>query len=170
MTFGTRNGTGRRAASGGPRADQPRRVQPRTQDPIRVKPAGPLVCEGCGAVYRAGRWSWKPPEGDEAFDLCEACRRLRTGVPGGVVRVAAGLEVDPDELRGLVRNIERRESAEHPLERLIGIERSGGETEIATTGVHLARCVAGALKRRFKDRVRTDYDDDAGLIRLDLRD
>jgi hypothetical protein len=145
-------------------------VEPRSQDPNHGKLSGPLVCEGCGAVYRAGRWSWKEPEGGEARGLCEACHRLSTGTPGGVVRLGAGLEVDAEELLGMLRNIERRESAEHPIERLMGVEHREGEVEISTTGVHLARCVASALKRRFKGRVRTDYDDDTGLIRLEPRD
>ena len=83
--------------------------------------------------------------------------------------MADGFEVDRDDILRLARNIEVRESAEHPIERLMDVQRVDGELEITTTGLHLARCIASALKRRFHDHVRTEYTDEKGLIRLARR-
>lgn len=152
------------------REQQPRRVQPRTQDPTHEKRAGSVLCSGCGVVYRSGRWSWASPSGDETTGLCVACQRLKDEEPAGIVRLSAGFGVGRQEVMGLVRNIEARESAEHPIERLMGVEEVDGELEIATTGLHLARCIASALKRRFHDHARIEYADERGLIRMDWRD
>jgi len=151
------------------RAEQPPRVQPRIQDPTHEKRAGSVVCTGCGALYRAGRWSWRSPTGGESSGLCDACRRLRDGDPAGVLRLAKGFKVDRADLLRLARNIEARESAEHPIERLMDIEQVDGEFEITTTGLHLARCIASALKRRFHQHVGIEYTDEKGLIRLAWR-
>jgi hypothetical protein len=61
------------------------------------------------------------------------------------------------EILGIIRNTEQRERQEHPLERLIDIEEGDDMLRVTTTGMHLARCIAGGLRRRFHDGLSIHY-------------
>ena len=50
-----------------------------------AKDAGPGVCTGCGAVYRAGRWKWGEPAADARQTRCPACRRAHDKLPAGLL-------------------------------------------------------------------------------------
>ena len=139
-------------------------------DPYQVsqKPREPTVCDACGAVYLRGRWQWGSRPDDADKDRCPACRRIHDGAPAGIVTLhgpfaAARL----DEIVSLARHQEEIEKRDHPLNRIIGIERAGDHLVITTTDVHLPRRLGMALKRALHGELRMDFDDDGYFVRVD---
>ena len=131
------------------------------------KLAGGTHCPHCGLVVRGGRWTrehW-PCEGPE--HTCPACARIRDRYPAGVIELTGDLGDLAMELSNLIRNVEKLESQEHPLERLIELEVSEGRLYATTTGVHLARRVGTALKRQLRERVVIRYGEEENLVRIE---
>ena len=124
---------------------------------LRGKLPDPTACPTCGAIYRAGRWTWGSPPADAQQTECPACRRTADGVPAGILTVkgefaAAHLE----EIRNLVRHVEEREKAEHALKRVMKIEEGDdGALSITTTDAKLARAIGEALHGAYRGEL--DY-------------
>jgi len=152
---------------GGRRA---RMVQPHEHETYRARGKEPDVqrCPECGAFCHAGRWSWDSPTGMEFYSLaCPACTRIRDRYPAGTIRLHGDLGGLREELVAMFRNLERQEKSEHPLERLMDITDDEDGLVVTTTGIHMARCIAGALKRRFHGNVRIRYPEEQTLIYVD---
>jgi hypothetical protein len=163
---------GRSTPRPGGRRDHPERnVQPKEHDPYRRqhKPRDAIVCDRCGVVLHGGRWYWgAPPLCDEKGGLCPACQRIRDRYPAGTIRLARIPEKYREEILRMIHNTEKREKGEHPLERLMGIEQGeGGVVVVTTTGMHLARCIASALQRRFHRGVAIHYAQGESLVHVD---
>jgi len=127
-----------------------------------------LLCKECGLVQLRGTWSFTPaPSGRVAKVLCPACTRVRDRYPAGVVTIPAALVDRREEITNLVRNLERNESEEHPLERVMDVKSVAGALVVTTTGVHLARHVAHKLAKRFHKKPRIRYADDEELVHVD---
>ena len=124
--------------------------KPLRSDPysLRRKLPDPSACTSCRALYRAGRWAWGEPPADAAPVLCPACRRAADDYPAGLVRLTGDYwRAHREELVQLVRHVEERERAEHPLKRIMRMREDDGALEIATTDARLARGIGKALKR-----------------------
>jgi hypothetical protein len=78
-----------------------------------------------------------------------------------------GLLAHRKEILRLIRNVERAEKVEHPLERLMAVEESDGRLVVMTTGVHLARQLAHALARQLHRRPRLRYARQESLVHVD---
>ena len=159
---------GKSTPAGWARRDHlPRNVQPKQHDTyaMRRKERGAIECDRCGVVYHGGRWYWgAPPLSDVKDGLCPACQRIEDRCPAGTIWLS---DVPPelhDELVGLVRNLHEREHSEHPLERVVAIEEDGRTMRITTTGIHMARCIANALQRRFHGGVSVRYGDEENRV------
>ncbi|MHC5066632.1 MAG: BCAM0308 family protein, partial [Planctomycetota bacterium] len=72
-----------------------------------------------------------------------------------------------DEVIETFRRVAARERKEHPLERLIQVQEKGDRLFVTTTGIHLARSIAGALRRRFKKGVQIRYLGEDNLVQID---
>ena len=132
-----------------------------------AKLVGGTHCPQCGLIVREGRWTrdrW-PSDGPER--TCPACARIRDRYPAGVIELTGDLGGLATELGNLIRNVEKAEGQEHPLERLIELEVSEERLYATTTGVHLARRVGSALKRQLKDRVVIRYGEEENLVRIE---
>jgi len=127
-----------------------------------------MVCEDCDVVFHHGQWYWgAPPLCDEKGGLCPACQRIRDRYPAGTIRLHRLPEKYRDEVLAMIHNAEEREKREHPLERLMDIEDKGEELVVTTTGIHLARCIAGDLRRRFHGGVEVRYPKEEQFIQVD---
>lgn len=147
-----------------------RAQQDQFQDPyqLRHKPDGEMVCTGCGAVYRDGRWQWGHAPERAAQGRCPACRRTKDALPAGIVRLhGAGALARHDEIIGLVRHEEAAEKAEHPLNRIIAIKADGDDIEIQTTDIHLPRRLGEAVKRAFHGKLDLHFDEAGYFVRVD---
>ncbi|HEX6882842.1 MAG TPA: BCAM0308 family protein [Planctomycetota bacterium] len=158
-----------RARNPGRKYARPRGVTARNPRVLarRPKAAGALVCADCGLYQQAGRWQCgKPPLAALRAGRCPACERVRQRYPAGTLRLPVEFLRHRTEVLRLIRNVARAEAAEHPLERLMEAEESDGHLVVTTTGVHLARAIAGRLARRFHRRPRLRYADGEALLHV----
>jgi len=126
----------------------------------------PSRCPECGAIYEGGRWAWGAARADAHEATCPACHRVRDRFPAGYVTLkGAFLREHRDEILNLVKNHEAKEKAEHPLERIMGIEEAEGGVLVTTTDTHLARDIAEALYRAHKGELEFHYNKEDNLLR-----
>lgn len=134
----------------------------------RLKLPEPTVCSECGAVFQNGRWQWVPhaPEGANE-EVCQACRRARDRYPAGTVTVTgAFVDAHTDEILNLVRHQEELEKGEHPLHRIMDVEREPGRIVVTTTDIHLPRRIGEALYRAFRGHLDFRYEEEAYFLRV----
>ena len=158
---------------GGPsgRGESRRPPNPRHRDnyPHDAKAEKASVCSECGLVLHGGRWTrGAPPTTDVGSRLCPACERVRDRYPAGTISVPSTFLAARDEVLGMIRNTEKAESEEHPLERVMDVEdAAGGGLLVTTTGVHVARAIAAKLERRFHSQARFHYSDGDRTVSVD---
>ena len=140
-------------------------------DPYRAaaKMRGKFVCPTCRAVWARGRWTWSEAPADAREHECPACRRVRERQPAGWIRLEGDLGTHRGEVLALVRHREAAERAEHPLERIIDVKEEPFGLLITTTGIHVARRIAEALKRTWHEDVEIRYAKSQDLVRVTWR-
>jgi hypothetical protein len=154
-----------------------RRILGRAQDDgigdpyrLRRKLAEPTRCTACGAVYHEGRWQWMelPPAGAHE-ELCQACHRINDKYPAGVVTLEGPVVTKhEEEIVNLARNLERAEKQEHPLNRIMAIDKeSSDKLVITTTDVHLPRRIGTAVHHAFNGELKLNFHGDNYFIRVD---
>ena len=137
-------------------------LKERIHDPYhtRLKLREATSCPQCGLRYRNGRWS-TAATGAASFRklLCPACRRINDNYPAAELSLSgAFLHSHRVEIISRIRNVEKAERAEHPLNRIMDIEDDDGMIRITTTDLHLPRRIAHALKDAFGGESKTHYD------------
>ena len=147
-----------------------RLIHEREHDPYKARKSlpEPTVCTGCGATFREGRWTWIPAPADAHRALCPADQRIRDQYPAGYVTLRGDfLKQHRAEILGLARNIEEREKAQHPLNRIMQVE-DGGDSEIVvtTTNAHLARTLGEAIHSAYQGKLDFHYVEQDSLIRV----
>ncbi len=136
----------------------------------RGKLAEPAVCSNCGAVYHQGRWQWMMPPADALQTHCAACRRIQENMPAGYVSIEGTYaQSHHDELINLVRHLEQRQKAEHPMKRIMAIEEVDNTLLITTTDIHLARNIGDALEDAYKGELDFHYNKEEYLLRIRWR-
>lgn len=132
---------------------------------IRVKLPDPTLCTDCGAVFMKGRWVWAkaPQKANKA--VCPACRRIADRFPVGRIEMQGGFfAAHHDEILNLVQNVEQREKATHPLERIMVIEDNRDHAVVTTTGIHVARGIGSALSNAYNGEITMRYlDSETGI-------
>jgi NMD protein affecting ribosome stability and mRNA decay len=118
------------------------------------------VCGECSAVYQGGRWTWQSGIEGLAATTCPACMRKSDDYPAGTVMIRGSFfREHKKEMMNLVRNVEKLEKGEHPLERIMGVRSKQNEAVITTTGVHIARRIGNALKSSYQGHLVLNYED-----------
>lgn len=135
---------------------------------VRNKLPEPTVCPQCNAVFRAGRWQWVKALPQNAHqEFCEACQRIRDHYPGGEVTLhGASLSLHKSELLHLARNLEKAESARHPLHRIMSIEEHPDRVVINTTDPHLARHIGESVRHAHKGKVNWHFTKESSFVRV----
>jgi NMD protein affecting ribosome stability and mRNA decay len=132
----------------------------------REKLPEPTLCTDCGALFTGGRWTWKETEAEANKATCPACRRIADRLPAGTIEMRGEFfDSNRDEIINLVRNIEKQQKGEHPLERIMEITDSRGRTVVTTTGIHVARRIGEALSRSYKGEFSFQYGDGEKTLR-----
>ncbi len=133
-----------------PAARQPRpRRRIHAEDPAKLPDVA--RCPRCGASYRKGRWTWQAAGADAYERTCPACERIATGYPAGVLHLEGDFaRSHRDEIVRLLRNVEERERADHPLKRIIDIGDADGGIAVTVTDAHLAVSFGRALSRAYE--------------------
>jgi hypothetical protein len=151
-----------------------RRISGRAQDDHILdpyqrqhKPEEGTFCPQCGAVFQRGRWDWaaKPLAAHE--QTCPACRRIADKLPAGLLTLNGLLIAQRrQELVSLARHEETAEKAEHPLNRIMSIEDDGERILISTTDIHLPHRIGEAIRRAFRGRCETNFDENGYFVRV----
>jgi NMD protein affecting ribosome stability and mRNA decay len=130
----------------------------------------PTLCPQCGAVYADGRWQWLPrPEGAHS-ELCPACHRIHDHFPAGYVTLEGDFAAEHrEEILQLARNVEKKERAEHPLQRIMDVADENGGVLITTADVHLAHGIGEALKHAYRGTLESQYNREEKLLRVRWR-
>lgn len=119
----------------------------------------PTRCPECSAVFTRGRWTWDPLKFVDNEQVCPACQRIRDDYPAGYIVIEGSfLQSHKEELLNLIRNLEKKKSEQHPLERIIKISESDGKMTITTTGIHLPKMIGDALKSSYEGDLNISYD------------
>lgn len=137
-------------------------------DPYRSarKPPEPTKCPDCKAVFVQGRWTWEKPPPDCFEMLCPACQRIHDRFPAGYVTIKGEFFAEHrDEIVALMYNHEKKEKADRPLQRIMGLEDKKDGVELTTTDSHLARGIAEALHDAYKGELKLRYSKDENLLR-----
>ena len=102
-----------------------------------------------------------------AQQICPACRRISDKFPAGVVTLRGRLpQPQQDDLVRLVRHQEEAEKAEHPLNRIIGIDETAQGLVVTTTDIHLPRRIGEAVRRAFHGALDIEFDSDEYFVRV----
>ena len=127
------------------------------------------VCPQCGVVYHEGRWRWVPRAEGAVEALCAACRRINDKYPAGIVTLKGPVvRQHEEEIINLARNLEQAEKQDHPLNRIIAIDKEEPDTlVITTTDVHLPRRIGTAIHHAFQGDLKLHFDEDNYFIRVD---
>ena len=133
----------------------------------RSKPVEPTVCPDCGALFHEGRWQRLPAPAQAHRERCPACHRIHDRFPAGyVVLDGEFLNGHRDEVLHLLRHVESRANAEHPLQRIMDISREDGSTVVTTTDPHLARALGEAVHRAYRGKLEFHYNPEQNLLRV----
>ncbi len=133
----------------------------------RSKPAEPTVCPDCGALFHQGRWQRLPAPAQAHRERCPACHRIHDKFPAGYVMLEGDfMDKHRDEVLHLLRNVESRENAEHPLQRIMDIAGENGGLTVTTTDPHLARALGEAVHHAYRGKLEFHYNPDENLLRV----
>jgi len=145
------------------------RLAEEIHDPYRTpaKAKGPACCPDCGATYLRGRWAWaRLTPAPTSRITCPACRRVHDRVPAGeIVLQGTFLGAHADEALRVLRNIEKAESKDHPLHRIMNIRRGSPGLTVTTTDIHLPRRIVHALEASWGGEATIHYDESAHFAR-----
>ncbi len=148
---------------------QDRLLREREHDPykIREKLPEPTVCPECRAVYHDGRWQWSAAPAGANQAPCPACHRVRDKCPAGFLTLTGEFfAAHKDEILNLVRNIEEREKAQHPLKRIMAVDEQDGGMLITFTDPQLARSAGQAVQHAYKGDLDFSYQEEEYLLRV----
>jgi NMD protein affecting ribosome stability and mRNA decay len=127
----------------------------------------PTVCPRCKAVFHKGRWTWATPPADAHETMCPACHRIQDKYPKGLLTLKGTFaREEQDQVLGLAKNTEAKETKEHPLSRIMTIEQQREGIVVATTDTHLPRRIGEALTHAYRGELAMHYDEDEDFVRV----
>jgi hypothetical protein len=127
----------------------------------------PTQCIVCNAVFVNGRWTWNQIPEKTFRTVCPACRRITDKFPAGIIKINGGFCYDHrTEILNLVRNVEKLEKTERPMERIINIKEENSHVSVTTTGIHIARRIGEAIYRSYACDFSFQYGDGEKSIRV----
>jgi len=109
------------------------------------------------------------PPADAHEEPCQACHRINDKYPAGIVTLKGPVvRQHEEEIINLARNLEQAEKQDHPLNRIIAIDKEEPDTlVITTTDVHLPRRIGTAIHHAFQGDLKLHFDEDNYFIRVD---
>ena len=151
------------------RVRRDRQIQEAVHDSYkaREKPAEPTVCPDCGAVFHEGRWQRRSVLEPAHHERCPACHRVHDRFPAGYLMLEGDFVRERrEELLHLLRHVESRETAEHPLQRIMDIQPGDDGLTVTTTDPRLARALGDAVQHAYRGSLEYHYNRDQNLLRV----
>jgi hypothetical protein len=149
-----------------------RLIQEKRHDAYQLRGKLPelTVCTQCRALLHGGRWTWDEAPAGAYLTICPACQRIADDFPAGHIEIQGNfIKEHREEMDNLIRNTEKQEKVEHPLERIMTIAVEEDLTLVTTTGIHLARRIGEALKHAYQGDLDLTYGAGEQSIRLTWR-
>ena len=72
----------------------------------------------------------------------------------------------PEQVTGVIKNIETKENKEHPLARIMSIETTPDGLVVSTTDSHLPRQIGEALKHAYQGELDIHYGEGEDSVRV----
>lgn len=119
-------------------------------------------------MFHKGRWQWGDAPADATAHRCPACNRIHDRVPAGILTLGGTFyQTHREEIDHLVHNLEAKEKAEHPLERIMDIETTeeGSQTVINLTSIHLTKGIGEALHHAYQGQFEFQFAEEDGVMR-----
>jgi hypothetical protein len=92
---------------------------------------------------------------------------VHDGFPAGYVLLSGEFFAKHEqEILQLIRHREAQEKAEHPLQRIMAIEKTEHAIEVTTTDIHLARGIGEALHHAYQGELELHYNSDQNRLRV----
>jgi len=127
----------------------------------------PTVCPQCNAVFHKGRWQWMQAPADAHGEICPACHRQNDDFPAGFISLSgAFFDAHSEEIMRVVRNHEQHERKEHPLKRIMAIEKQADAMVVTTTDIHLARGIGEAVHHAYQGELDLHYNPGENQVRV----
>jgi len=127
----------------------------------------PTVCANCGAIFTNGRWSWGEATSKAHEVICPVCQRATDGYPAGFLEIKGiFFGQHRKEILNLIRNEEKLEKTQRPMERIIKIAKGDNCTKVTTTGVHVAQRIGKALAHAYQGDLTIKYGDGESSVRV----
>lgn len=127
----------------------------------------PTVCPNCSAVYHEGRWQWIEAAMHANRKICPACQRIQDKFPAGFVTLEGDFfNKHCEEIRQMIQHHAEHERIEHPLKRIIAIDKQDDAMLVTTTDTHLARGIGEALRHAYQGKLNVDHVPGENLVRV----
>lgn len=162
----------RNPKASGPPVYRTKPLRPHRDDSYRStgKLSEPSMCPGCGAVFEGGRWQWSSAPESAERAMCPACRRIEDDLPAGHVRFDGEFAAaHRDEIVAMARNLEKKEKASHPLQRIMDIAEEADALVMTTTDSHLARAIGEAVRSAYQGELEIRMGPDENIARIHWR-
>ncbi|MDZ7806440.1 MAG: BCAM0308 family protein [Gracilimonas sp.] len=129
----------------------------------KTKPG--IACSRCGALHDNGSWTWNALPENIEHDVCPTCTRIDNNNPAGRVIIRGNyFSNHKDDIMQLIDTISKSELSDYPLERLMEMKNGSEETELTTTGIHLARRIGYALQLAYDGELSSKQSGDDHII------
>lgn len=146
-----------------------RLLQELSHDPYKTKGKlpEPTVCPQCRAVFVDGGWRWGAVPANAHHAICPACHRVHDRYPAGFVTLDGPFfSAHSDEIMHLVHHHAQRERDEHPLQRIMAVEKKDDAVLVTTTDIHLARGIGEVLRHAYQGELQFHYNPEENLLRV----
>ncbi|HSR02937.1 MAG TPA: BCAM0308 family protein, partial [Methylophilaceae bacterium] len=128
----------------------------------------PTVCPQCKAIFHKGRWQWSDVPANAHQKTCPACHRLNDDFPAGFVTLEGPFYMEhADQILRTVHNHEQYERSEHPLKRIMSVQKQASDSVlITTTEIHLARGIGKAIQDAYQGELELHYNPGENQLRV----
>jgi NMD protein affecting ribosome stability and mRNA decay len=135
---------------------------------MKVKLSEPTVCPQCKAIFHKGHWQWNAVPANAHQETCPACHRLNDNFPAGFVTLEGPFYTEhTDEILRTVYNHEEHERSEHPLKRIMAVQKQDSDSVlITTTDIHLARGIGKAIHDAYQGELELHYNSGENQLRV----
>lgn len=128
----------------------------------------PTICSDCKAVFHVGRWQWLAVPFDGEQRRCPACQRIHDQLPAGYLTLSGEFFYGHfDEILRLLKHVADHARQEHPLKRIMAIDKMpAGDMLISTTDLHLARELGEAVHHAYQGALNYQYNSGDDCLRV----
>jgi len=147
-------------------------LSPHLKDPYlsRKSCKEPTLCPRCGLVYAHQRWQRIPDfDPGQAVEQhkCPACRKEEDHYVMGVVNLSGDfLKQRRDEIINVLRNEEKKEVVNNPLNRIMEITEDKDGIRVETTSESFAVHLGRKLYQSYGGNVEYKFSDEQKLARV----